>query len=211
MTLPLLFHNLPDTAPPLSATSLREKCRSILESLSHLCTQPALFETLVIRILSKLALIPTPSVTSSDGDIDMTASEIRECSVSYVWDLLNCLSGAIDAKLDAKHVDVVKHFDQIVPRLFGLAVNAATPRVGDVEPLFRDRRLSALVGRIAETLTWELDVEYVAPFSEINPLTASDARRGSSQQCMMPFRRGRCRVSFIGQHLRSPHRRLRYE
>ena len=94
----------------------------------------------------------------------MSANEARECGVAYAWDLLNCLSGVLETKLEAKHVDLVKYFDQIVPRLFGLAVSATTPRMGDVEPIFRDRRLLALVSRMTETLTWELTVESVSCF-----------------------------------------------
>jgi DNA repair/transcription protein MET18/MMS19 len=61
--------------------------------------------------------------------------------------------------LAAKHVDVVKYFDQIVPRLYALAVTAATPRIGDVIPVFRDRRLLSVIARVSETLTWELNTE----------------------------------------------------
>ena len=139
----------------------REKYRSILDSLSQLCIQPALFETLVIRILTKLDLLSDSTKPSADGDVDMAAAEALECSVAYAWDLLNCLSGVIDVKLEAKHVDVVKHFHQIVPRVSGLAVSAAAPKSADCEPLFRDRRLLSSIGRIIENLTWELSAECV--------------------------------------------------
>ncbi len=90
----------------------------------------------------------------------MAPSDIRECSVAYAWDLLNCLFGVIDAKLEAKHVDSVKYFDQIVPRLLGLVVNSATTRYKDMEShLFQDRRLVALAGQTTETMTWQLNSE----------------------------------------------------
>ena len=145
----------------MSALKAREKYHSILDSLSQLCIQPAHFETLVIRLLAKLDLLSNPAQSSADDDIDMAAAEALECSVAYAWDLLNCLSGVIEAKLAAKHVDVVKHFHQIVPRLSGFALSAAAPRSGDSELLFRDRRLLSSVGRIIENLTWQLGAEWV--------------------------------------------------
>ncbi|ORY34974.1 Dos2-interacting transcription regulator of RNA-Pol-II-domain-containing protein [Naematelia encephala] len=152
VTLPLLFHHLPDTAPSLSDIDARSKYRSILDSLSRLCIQPSLFETLVIRINSKLDLLaPTPI---SDVETDE-----QECNVAYCWDLLNTLLTVIERKLVAKHLDIVKYFDAIVPRLYGLCVEAALPRAGGGKTLFGDRRLLSLVGRIGETMTWELNTE----------------------------------------------------
>ena len=89
----------------------------------------------------------------------MADHESRECGVAYAWDLLNCLSGVIDSKIKQKHIDLVKFFDQIIPRLAGLVVSAAYLVFGDVEPLFRDRRLLSIISRIIETLTYELNAE----------------------------------------------------
>lgn len=91
---------------------------------------------------------------SSDGQ--------RECTVAYAFDLLSCLATVIDQKIEAKHVDVVKYFDQLIPRLYQLVVVAAQPKIGSAgEPLFRDTRLLGLVGRVAQTLVWELDSQSV--------------------------------------------------
>lgn len=152
LTLPLLFHNLPDQAPPVSDIAGREKYRSILSSLVELCVLPALFETLVIRIISKLDHL---SSSGQEGEVDT-----RDCNLSYGWDLLNCLSEVIDRKLKLKHVDTVKYFDQLIPRLYGLVIVAAVPVAGGNAPLFADRRLLSSVGRISETLLWESTVEY---------------------------------------------------
>ena len=157
-TLPLLFHSLPDRAPSTSDIVGRSKYRSILASLSELCVQQSLFETLVIRINNKLEhLSSTPIAASVSGD--ESYDEARECTIAYAWDLINTLSTVIESKLKAKHVDVVKYFDQIIPRLYGLAIAAAAPRVGDVVPIFRDRRLLNVIARVSETLTWELNTE----------------------------------------------------
>ena len=167
ITLPLLFHNLPDQAPLLSETEARRKYRGILHSLAKLCIQPGLFETLVIRVTNKLDILASSpllgrsSPTSQDGERPdgQDTIDARECTVAYAWDLLDCLSSVIDSKLREKHADVIKQFDQIVPRVYGLSVAAAAPRVGNVEPLFRDKRLLEVTGRLSETLTWELPVE----------------------------------------------------
>ena len=194
-TLPLLFHNLPDKAPSVSDMEAREKYRSILGSLSDLCIQPPLFETLVIRITTKLDLLSsaTPS-PSSDGDDPMPEADARECTIAYAWDLLDCLSGVIDAKIDLKHADVIRFFDQIIPRLNGLAIRAAAPRVGEVEPLFRDWRLLSIIGRISETLMWELSAEYVLPCVSYmttltNVIRFSGVKLGISPTCTPLSRR----------------------
>lgn len=159
VTLPLLFHRLPDQAPSTTDVTAREKYRSILHSLSEICVQPSLFQTLVIRINTKLEILSSASQrTVLDSD---TPEQARECAVAYAWDLVNALSTVVDAKLAAKHADLVRYFDQIVPRLYGLAVTAAVPRVGTVVPVFRDRRLLSVISRISETMTWELDAGWV--------------------------------------------------
>ncbi|WVQ79530.1 hypothetical protein IAT38_001629 [Cryptococcus sp. DSM 104549] len=164
-TLPLLFHNLPDSAPALEAVTEREKYRSILGSLAALCVQPALFQTLVIRVTTKLDLLASspfraPSVVLDDpmdGGASPSTDE-RECTIAYAWDLLNTLSTVIDTKRKEKHVDIGKYFDQLVPRLYTLVVVAAQARGGG-EPLFRDRRLVGVVARVTEKLVWELSAE----------------------------------------------------
>lgn len=159
-TLPLLFHSLPDRAPSTTDVVARSKYRSILASLAELCVQQSLFETLVIRINNKLELLSSTPITAAASG-DETPDEARECTIAYAWDLINSLSTVIDTKMTAKHVDVIKYFDQIIPRLYGLAVAAAAPRVGDVVPVFRDRRILNVIARISETLTSELSTEWV--------------------------------------------------
>ncbi|KAL7424900.1 hypothetical protein Q5752_000586 [Cryptotrichosporon argae] len=156
VTLPLLFHTLPDVAPGAKDYDGRERYRDVLSSLSALCAQPALFENLVVRLSTKLDLLGEPTDVPMDGS---TGAETRECTVAYAWDLLRCLESVVGAKLDKKHTDVTRYFDKIVPRLYGLAVGAALPRADKVVPLFRDRRLLSAIGSIAERLVWELDAE----------------------------------------------------
>lgn len=147
----------------------------MLSSLGELCISPALFETLVVRILSKLDVLASAQQESASADQPMTGeTEVtdRECAIAYAYDLLHCLAGVIDTKLDAtpKHVDVLKHFETIVPRLYGLCFAAALTgkpalaivpgsRDENAGPLFRDRRLLVLVGKLATRLVYELDAE----------------------------------------------------
>ena len=83
----------------------------------------------------------------------------RERNVAYAWELLRSLVQVVDAKLASKHSDVSKYFDKIIPRLHGLLVAAAVPRIGYAQPMFRDRRLLSIVGELTETLMWEVSVE----------------------------------------------------
>jgi len=59
-------------------------------------------------------------------------------------------------KLKNKHVDVIKYFDQLVPRLYGLVVLASQAKE---EALFKDKRLLRLTGTLTERLIWELNSE----------------------------------------------------
>jgi DNA repair/transcription protein MET18/MMS19 len=65
---------------------VREKYRSILASLSELCIQPSLFETLVIRINNKLDLLASTPITAA-GANGVSPDEARECTIAYIWDL----------------------------------------------------------------------------------------------------------------------------
>lgn len=130
-----------------------------MSSLSELCTQVTLFETLVIRVITKLELLSSDPPTTGETSEADSPQDARECSIAYAWDLINTLSTVIDNKLAAKHADVIKYYDQIVPRLYRFAVSAAAPGVGSTAPVFRDRRLLSAIARVSETMTWELRAE----------------------------------------------------
>lgn len=142
-TLPLLFHALPDSAPAADDSKAREAYRRVLKALTELCAAPALFQTLVVRITTKLDLL-----SSSDGD--------AECTAAYAWDLLHAVRIVLDAKLESKHVDVPKYYAEIVPRFAQLAVVAAQ---SPDRPLFRDVRLLRAVADIIELLFWQQNAE----------------------------------------------------
>lgn len=154
LTLPILFHALPDEAPAGDDASTRSTYRSVLRSLTELCTMPALFETLTIRITTKLDLLSSSNLSGESA----SGQSRRECVVAYAWDLLHTLEMVINKKIEDKHVDVARHYNQVVPRLCSLAIKAAYAD-GPDEELFRDRRLLVVVGSITETLFWELSPE----------------------------------------------------
>jgi DNA repair/transcription protein MET18/MMS19 len=122
-TLPLLFSSLPDTAPAREAHAEHAKCRRILSSLAKLCTQPPLFETLVIRLSTKLDLI----CASTTSPVD------REVNAAYAHSILSTLSSVLASKVDAGHADIPKYLDRVVPRLYNLFIHAAvTHQQGDM-------------------------------------------------------------------------------
>ncbi|WWC65616.1 uncharacterized protein I303_108236 [Kwoniella dejecticola CBS 10117] len=154
LTLPLLFHNLPESAPTSEDHISRDKYRSILSSLQELCVQTALFQTLVIRMTTKLDLLS--STKDSDVNMGKTSNfDDRECSIAYSWDLLHTLQGVINTKIKEKHGDLIRYFDQLVPRLISLVV-ADIAKGG----IYRDRRLIGLIAKIIENLVWELSAEH---------------------------------------------------
>lgn len=116
---------------------------------------------MIVRITSRLdILVSTTPEKSEGGDVEMDDMDARECNIAYAWDLLNSLLTVIEAKIKEKHVDVGKYYEELMPRLVGLAVMASQQTGGGSgEPLFKDRRLVAIISKIEEKMIWELSVE----------------------------------------------------
>ncbi|KZT67370.1 ARM repeat-containing protein [Daedalea quercina L-15889] len=112
-TLPLLFSSLPDRAPPRDAQAARLKYWRTLASLTKLCTQPDLFETLVVRLLTKLDLVCVPP-NVEDGDMEPGAA--------YAHSLLRTVVDVLRTKVESGHADVIKYVDRLVPRLYNLFI-----------------------------------------------------------------------------------------
>ncbi|TRM60732.1 RNAPII transcription regulator C-terminal-domain-containing protein [Schizophyllum amplum] len=113
--LPVLFAALPDRAPGRDANTERVQVFRVLVALKALCRQPVLFGTLVSRLTTKLDLVCTAPV-AADG---------IELAVAYAHALLRTLSQTLSAKIEAKHVDVAKYIDRLVPLLFNLFIFSA--------------------------------------------------------------------------------------
>lgn len=125
-TLPLLFGNLPDTAPPREAKAERASYQRTLKCLSTLCLQQALFETLVIRLSTKLELVCSEFPRLAEGKDENEVEALRERNAAYVHSLFLALEDALDFKIDSKlDADIPKYIDRLVPRLYALFVEAA--------------------------------------------------------------------------------------
>ncbi len=164
-TLPMLFGKLPDSAPALDQVESRFQYLQILESLSELCVSPSLFETLVVRVLSKLDLLcEDVEKMKVDGKDD---SDIQhECDVAYAFALLNCLLTTLRKKVVAKHLDVSKYFDQVVPRLFSLSLNGAKLE-GAGPSIAADVRIISACAAVVEILTQTSGAERQSDFANV--------------------------------------------
>ena len=90
----------------------------MLQLLARLCVQPALFETLVIRLSTKLDILF--SRASDAGDTEPVAA--------YAHSLLQALSRVLEVKVKEKHVDIPKYLDLLVIPLYNLFVSSALRR-----------------------------------------------------------------------------------
>lgn len=155
-TLPLLFSALPDRAPPRDADAERIKYWRTLASLKKLCTQPDLFETLVIRLSTKLDFLCVPSPSSTP-----TPTEDLEPAAAYAHSILKTLADVLSAKIELGHTDVVKYIDRLVPRLYNLFILSA---IGAEErPMVAtDPRLLAVAAQIVTLVTQTLTAAYVS-------------------------------------------------
>ncbi|KAF5355338.1 hypothetical protein D9758_006078 [Tetrapyrgos nigripes] len=135
-TLPLLFSSLPDRAPGRDAVTDRVKSWRVLSALNALCSEPELFETFVIRLLTKLDLLCFPAVLDDD----------KEPTAAYAHSILTTIYQTVLVKADDGHVDLVKYIESLVPRLFNLFVYSAFVYEGN--SIANDTRLVAVGGQI---------------------------------------------------------------
>ncbi|KAJ2934020.1 hypothetical protein H1R20_g3061, partial [Candolleomyces eurysporus] len=132
-TLPILFSSLPDSAPPREAASERAQTWKTLSYLQTLCTEPELFEVLVIRLTTKLEFLCSRS-SSEEADPEPTAG--------YAHAILKTLANTLSTKLTKNHTDVAKYLDRLVVRIFNIFVYAAFTAEGDKRPMIlSDHRL----------------------------------------------------------------------
>ncbi len=154
-TLPLLFNSLPDRAPPRSADLERQKYWRTLAFLKRLCIQPDLFETLVVRLTTKLDLLCSPGNTS-EGRI-----EDIEPTAAYAHSILRTLSDALAAKIGKGHTDVPKYIDRLLPRLYHLHISAALSLEDSVTRVAAGERLVAVSAEIVTMVTQTQTAQYV--------------------------------------------------
>ncbi|EMD39279.1 hypothetical protein CERSUDRAFT_82017 [Gelatoporia subvermispora B] len=158
-TLPLLFSSLPDRAPPRSAEAERLRYWRTLDSLSKLCEQPDLFETLVVRLLTKLDLVCIPPPEALDTE------ENHEPSAAYAHSILKTIAEVLSAKVNKGHKDVVKYIDRLVPRLYNLFIYSALMSDGSYMAA-TDPRLASVAAQIITLITQSLAAQRQGTFIE---------------------------------------------
>ncbi|KAJ4000828.1 ARM repeat-containing protein [Lentinula boryana] len=143
-TLPLLFSILPEDAPGRDAALDRARAWRILSALNTLCRPVELFETLVIRLTTKLDLLCVPSDTAP-LPVD------REPRAAYAHSILTTLHQTLLVKVDDGHADVAKYIESLVPRLFNLFIYSALVSKDD-DSIATDPRLITVAGQIITTV-----------------------------------------------------------
>lgn len=153
-TLPVLFSSLPDRAPGREAVSERTKYRRILSALSKICVQQELFETLVIRLSTKLDLV-CGSAGSLALDIDL------ELSAAYAHFILTALVHTITTKIRLEHADLPKYVDRLVSRLYNLFIYSALVSTGNENMPATEVRVIGAAAQIITLVIQTLPVQYV--------------------------------------------------
>lgn len=153
-TLPPLFASLPSFGPARTATVEQENYRETLSTLATLCLQPILFETLVIRLTTRLDIL------CSDSSPESREDDI-ECDTAYAFAILNTLQEALVAKAAAQHVDIPKYIDRLVPSIYTLFIRASTAPVdhGGRGQVVGDPRLVKVAADIISSVTRSLALE----------------------------------------------------
>jgi len=131
-TLPLFFVALPDSAPSRDDATGRATIWKHLSYLQTLCTEPQLFETLVIRLTTKIEFLCSSANKQDDP----------EPSAAYAHALLKTLANTLATKVSKKQVDVAKYLERLVVRLFNLFIHSAIAVDGESRPgIVSDSRL----------------------------------------------------------------------
>ncbi|EJD07612.1 ARM repeat-containing protein [Fomitiporia mediterranea MF3/22] len=150
-TLPLLFTSLPDSPPSRDAHRERAKCWRTLRLLARLCVPAPLFETLVVRLTTKLDIICAPKA-------ELNNEEDSELRIAYTHGILRTLSSVVELKANANHVDISKYIDRLVPRLYSLFIYLSIsggPSVSN-DP---HRKSLAVAGQVITTIVRTIPVE----------------------------------------------------
>lgn len=151
--MPLLFCALPDEAPPRSAALDRGKYWRTLTALSILCTQPALFETLTIRLLTKLDLVCTGSSKSSD----------TEPAAAYAHAILTTLADTLQIKIIRGDTDVPKFIDRLTPRLYNLFISGALMDPDNLQIPTQNPKVLKAAARVINIIVRPLPLGSVTP------------------------------------------------
>ena len=123
-----------------------------LSALSKLCIQPELFETMVVRLLTKLDLICVPKGTI------MVADSEPELAAAYAHSILMAFVIALETKVKLKHPDIPKYIDRLVSPLFNIFVYSS---IGPQNMVATNSRVINAAGKIITLVVRTLPAQYV--------------------------------------------------
>ena len=163
-TLPVLFSSLPDLPLSLDAHRERAKCWRTLRWLAQLCVSAPLFETLVVRLTTKLDIV---CGTKSES------SEDYEARIAYAHGILRTVASVLEVKAKNSHADIPKYIDRLVPRLYNLFIALSFSEISTSSKSFL--RLLEVSGEVITVIVRTVPVEcvinfVVAHFNKSDPL-----------------------------------------
>jgi len=129
-------------APLRTDASGRENCWRVLSTLAKLCTQAELFESLVIRLMTKLDLL---CFLSSDQTAAISIDP--EPTAAYAHMILKALNQALASKVAMKHLDIAKYIDRLVPNIFNIFVSSVFLSEAQIK-IATEPRLIEVAGQI---------------------------------------------------------------
>ncbi|CDZ97248.1 DNA repair/transcription protein Mms19 [Phaffia rhodozyma] len=163
ITLPLLFNNLTNTAPPFEDDEGRDQYRRILSCLVVLCVEPALFSILVDQLMDRFERLCFPSQGPTLEDDPMDKSMI-ECRGVYAFALLNCLWKVIKSKVAEGHTDIPDYQEKILYSLFRIFIVASV--VEQEGEIARNTKLIVAAAQLEELLVQTLNIDQQSEFAK---------------------------------------------
>lgn len=150
VVLPPLFHLLPDVAPAKQDHRSNDSYRLGLAALASLCILPQLFETFLIRSLSRLDSVCSHS-SRMDGRVQYSQS------VLYAHHILTALRIVLEKKVKAVHTDLHTHIEKILASLYKLFI---IPSVQQKEhkTITAEPKLVEDAGKIMTILVQQMDL-----------------------------------------------------
>jgi DNA repair/transcription protein MET18/MMS19 len=149
----MLFSSLSDKAPARADTTNRARYRRILSALSKLCIQQELFETLVVRLSTKLDLVCLPNTSYRQND-----EWDSETSAAYAHAILTALANTLRMKVDLRHADVPKYVDRLVFPLYNLFIYSSLVQVDDSR-VATDTRVIDIAAQIITLVVQTLPIQ----------------------------------------------------
>lgn len=189
ITLPPLIQLLPDTPPRREDSAAISEYKVALAALATLCVSPALFDTFLIRVLSRVELL---SSTPSEQSAEATSQ-----AVLYAHHLLTTLRVVVEKKVKAGHRDIASCASRVLHRLFGLFISRNL-EASSGHTVAASTKLIGDAGRIITLLVQQMDERYVninLHSSESDTCCPTSEHNDQPwQSCKLPSSMGRYRV-----------------